>query len=254
MPPEDASQESPKSLVEDQVRAMFRLGKYAEAVPFLHEHLAAHPEDVPAYELMADALRYTGDKGGAAGALATASELYAQRGMTLESIAANKRVMKLGVEPDFSRLRAGVASAPAASRVPTPLFDELSDEEFQEVAQLLDAQSFEPGRTLVVEGEPGDSMFIVVRGQLEVTTRGPQGDVKLAELSSGDFFGEVALLHGRPRTATIKARTPAECLVLRRDDWQALVARFPRVREVMETWNARRAASTIEALVKRRHG
>ena len=58
-----------ESAIEEEVRAMFRQGQYAEAVPVIQDHLAANGDDVAAYDLMATALKFSGDKAGAAGAL-----------------------------------------------------------------------------------------------------------------------------------------------------------------------------------------
>ena len=74
------------------------------------------------------------------------------------------------------------------------------------------------------------------------------------DLAPGDFFGEAALLSGRPRTATIQARGEVECLRLSREAYDELVRDLPRIREVMDEFNRRRAQSTIEALIKRRGG
>jgi hypothetical protein len=249
----DPTPDQPKSQIEDQIRGMFRQGGYAEAVDVIKVHLSGYSDDVPAYELLADALRYSGDKAGAAAALQTASELWALAGNSLLSVAAQKKAMKLGVEPDWSAIRALRAKSVGSQRIPTPLFDDFQDDEFSDVVELLETRSFEPGEAVVEEGTVGDALFVLVRGTLEVTTRAGGSDMKLAELSVGDFFGESALLSGRPRTATIKATAPSECLVLSRLDYDRLAQRHPHMREVMADFNKRRAASTIEALVKKRH-
>ena len=250
MSSDDPQSEAMKSRIEDQVRAMFRQGKYAEAVPYIQEHLEKAEDDVPAYELLADALRFSGDKAGAAGALATASELYAEKGFVIQSISAQKRVMKLGVEPDYTIARRARKSS--AVRIQTPLFDDLSDDEFHGVADTLEHRTYEPGEVAVEEGGPGDAMFIVAFGALDVDTRSKDGDIHLGELGPGDFFGEAALLSGRPRTATVRARTPVECLVLSKDALDALVEGHPRIREVMEDFNRKRAANAIEHIVHKR--
>ena len=247
------AQEGPKSEIEERVRLMFRQGGYAQAVPFVKDHLTLHPEDVPAYELLADALRYAGDKAGAAAALSTASDLYAMKGMTIQSIAAQKRVIKLGVDPDFSSIRGLSQSQPHAQRIVTPLFDDLSDTEFEAIASRLDVRSYEPGDAAVVEGSDGDSMFVIASGTMAVVTGEGAAEIQLATLSAGDFFGESALLSGRPRTATIRATTHVECLVLERDAYQELADGHPRMRKVMEDFNRKRAESTIDAILKRKH-
>ena len=240
-----------KSPIDEEVRLLFRQGQYAEAVPVVQEHLAGHGEDVPAYELMATALKFSGDKAGAAGALMTASELWAAQGQPLQSISAQKKAIKLGVEPDFTATRA-CAPEKEAQRVPTPLLDDLSDEEFAEVAAGFESRECEEGETIVEEGAAGDSMFVVTSGRVTVSTKKGDESVELATLGPGEFFGEAALLSGRPRTATIRAASATDCLELTRAALDAILAGHPRVREVMDDFNRKRAASTIETLLGKR--
>ncbi len=248
----EPSSDDLKSPIEEHVRLLFRQGGYAAAAEFVKEHLANHADDVPAYELLADALRYSGDKAAAAAALQKAAELHARAGNSLQSIAAQKRAIKLGVEPDFTMIRQLMGKAAAGRRVATPLFDDLSDEEFAEIVDLLDSRTFEAGAIVVEEGGPGDSMYVVARGFLEVTAGKGDAALKLADLGPSDFFGESALLSGKKRTATIRAKSPTECLVLSADAYAALVSKHPRVKQVMQDFNQRRAASTIDAMLKRK--
>jgi hypothetical protein len=253
VPGPDANEEAEelKSPIDEEIRQLFRRGEYAEAVPVIQDHLSGHAEDVPAYELMATALKFSGDKAGAAGALMTASELWAAQGNVLQSISAQKKAMKLGVEPDFTAARS-CAPEKAAQRVPTPLLDALSDEEFAELAAGFEAHEYAEGAAIVEEGAEGDSMFVVTSGRVTVTTSKGDEQVELASLGPGEFFGEAALLSGRPRTATIRASSPTDCLELTRAALDKVLAGHPRVREVMDEFNRRRAASTIETLLGKR--
>ena len=240
-----------KSPIDEEVRLLFRQGQYAEAVPVIQEHLTGHSDDVPAYDLMATALKFSGDKAGAAGALMTASELWAAQGQVLQSISAQKKAMKLGVDPDYTATRA-CAPEKEAQRVPTPLLDDLSDEEFTELAAGFESREYEEGEAIVAEGDEGDSMFVVTSGRVTVSTSKGDDQVELATLGPGDFFGEAALLSGRPRTATIRANSATDCLELTRAALDTIVEGHPRVREVMDEFNRRRAASTIETLLGKR--
>lgn len=244
---DDPSQEQ-GSAVEEPVRQLFRQGRFADAVPVIQEHLEAEPTDAYAYELMADALKYAGDKGGCAAALTRASEVWAGLGRTIESIAAQKKAVKLGVDPDFSKIR----GADAPVRVETPLLDDLADDEFASLVQKLDSRTFTPGDVIVKEGESGDTMFVVVRGRVEVVLGSGATEKELAQLGAGEFFGESALLSGRPRTATVRAAVATECLALSRADFEEVATSHPRVREVVEDFNRRRAEATVATLMGRK--
>jgi CRP-like cAMP-binding protein len=73
-------------------------------------------------------------------------------------------------------------------------------------------RTFEAGDVIFREGEPGDTMFVVQTGQVRITRHGQDGDSTLAVLGAGDFFGEMAILNGRPRTATAEALTELRVL------------------------------------------
>jgi hypothetical protein len=238
--------------IDAEVRALLREDEAAEAVDLIQAHLVAHPDDAVAHELLATALKQAGDAAGAAGALLAASERHAAAGRTVQSVSARAKATELGVEPDFGAVRA--VAGGATSRVPSLLLDDLNDEEFAELAAGLASREFEPGETVVEEGAAADSLFVVARGSVLVTTRQGDRDVELARLGPGDFFGESALLSGRPRTATIRAIEPTDCLELSRPTLDGVIARHPRVREVMDEFNRRRAGSTVETLLGRRGG
>ena len=95
-------------------------------------------------------------------------------------------------------------------------------------------------------------MFIVVRGEVRVITRNAQNaEVVLGNLREGDFFGEIALLTGKPRTATIITNIDAELLELTRADYENIVTRYPRVKQVLTEFHEQRAYKTIEAMIQK---
>ncbi len=132
------------------------------------------------------------------------------------------------------------------------LFGEFSLSALEEILASTSLRSYEPGETIVSEGAEGSSLFLLVSGSVDVSTLA-QGDepLTLAELGPGDFFGEVSLLTGRPRTATITAREFVLAIELDRSDLDAIATRHPEVRSVLERFYERRAQSTVEAVIRR---
>lgn len=132
------------------------------------------------------------------------------------------------------------------------LFSGVPGEELTTLLTLIAPIKVSPGSAVVREGERGDSLFLIVAGSLRVTTRGADGaEVELGLLEPGDFFGEVALLTGRPRTATVTAVTGAELLRLDRDTVDELRRRHPGIEASLSEFHRRRAEKTVEALVER---
>ena len=87
--------------------------------------------------------------------------------------------------------------------------------------QLLD---FPAGEVIARAGGPADKFFIVVDGEVEVAREGAGGDAVPASLGPGQFFGELAILRDRPRTATLTARKPTRLLAMERDTFRDIVA------------------------------
>jgi uncharacterized protein YhbP (UPF0306 family) len=86
--------------------------------------------------------------------------------------------------------------------------------------QILD---FPAGEVIARAGGPADKFFIVVDGEVEVDREGVGGETPVS-LAPGQFFGELAILRDRPRTATLKARTPSRLLAMERDTFRDIVA------------------------------
>jgi CRP/FNR family transcriptional regulator, cyclic AMP receptor protein len=100
-----------------------------------------------------------------------------------------------------------------------PLFETLSKRHLKKVAGLTTTVEFDAGDTVIQEGEPGDSFFVTVSGQAKVIT----GGKTVHRLIPGDHFGEISLLDGRPRSASVVAETPLSLLRLPRSSFLRLV-------------------------------
>ena len=100
-----------------------------------------------------------------------------------------------------------------------PLFEGLSRKELVQLARVSEDLEVPPGKVLCKEGELGREFFVIVDGEVEVTTSGK----RLATRTGGEFFGEIALLEETPRTATVTAKTPLRFFVLTRKDFRHLV-------------------------------
>ena len=100
-----------------------------------------------------------------------------------------------------------------------PLFRGMPAYALETVADRASEATFEDGDTVTREGEPGETFYIVTEGRLQVSQHG----AVTGELGPGDFLGEIALVDGRPRTATVTAVGPVEALVIRRADFLEMI-------------------------------
>jgi CRP/FNR family cyclic AMP-dependent transcriptional regulator len=101
------------------------------------------------------------------------------------------------------------------------LFERCSTSELAAIARLASGVAVEPGTVLATEGTPGHEFVVVVEGTASVLRRGAE----VGQIGPGMFFGELALLDGGPRTATVRALTPMQALVLDRSAFDELVDR-----------------------------
>lgn len=112
------------------------------------------------------------------------------------------------------------------------LLSPLSPPERQKLAAGARERRYGPGETIVREGETSSSMFVVQHGQLAVSIHGAHGDTrKLAMLQSGDAFGEISLLTGEPRTATVRALTEAVLIEITKDTFAPILEANPSLVE-----------------------
>lgn len=153
------------------------------------------------------------------------------------------------VEIDFEESgEGGAPGLPAEARLEqTPLFGAFSRDELVEVIRGLRLLTYGPGEIVVAEGEPGDSLFVLTTGTVYAFCKGPRGRYrKVREMSDGAFFGEVSILTGSPRTATVTAATPVELLELDGPTLDAIAATHPHVGSVLREFCGARAGSVEE--------
>jgi hypothetical protein len=134
------------------------------------------------------------------------------------------------------------AEAPAPHpRVSSPLFADFSEGDLLAVIQGLELATYAPGDILILEGDPGTSLFVVTSGVVRAFVRQADGKNKpVREMGEGSFFGEISVLSGKPRTATVTAKTNVEALVLERKTLDEICRTHPSVRTTLQKFAAER--------------
>ena len=119
-----------------------------------------------------------------------------------------------------------------------PLFSGLERKELEQLAASMKERTFDEGQEITTEGEHGVGFFVIDDGEAGVTVRGEQRTI----LRRGDYFGEIALIAGSDRTATVTALTPLRCLGMT----------FWEFRPFVES-NGRIAWTLLQSLAKQLH-
>src|ERR671919_3031660 len=109
-----------------------------------------------------------------------------------------------------------------------PIFSGLSREDVAKVMGKMEETSFGAGATIFSQGDQGDAFYLIQSGAVQVVVESGAGNSEIvAILGSQDWFGEMALLSGEPRSATIQTVKETICWRLRREDWDELIEKHP---------------------------
>ncbi|MCL4806674.1 MAG: cyclic nucleotide-binding domain-containing protein [Thermoanaerobaculia bacterium] len=140
----------------------------------------------------------------------------------------------------------------ALGMVTSPLFSDFSSEELVEFIKGLELLTYEAGDVIVAEGAPGDSLFVLTTGTVKAFVKDPSGHYhKVREMYEGAFFGEVSILTGKPRSATITAATACELLALDRAALESIAERQPNVMTILRHFCEARYGSVDEQQIRR---
>ena len=109
------------------------------------------------------------------------------------------------------------------------LFEDLDRRSLEAIANAAVEQDYTPGQEIVRQGDTGVGAFIIKKGRVEVVQDRGTHQHKLAEMKSGDVFGEMALLDEFPRTATCRATEPTTCLGIQRWHFRGILESHPQI-------------------------
>lgn len=226
------------------VDALIAQKKYDEAIALLEQQLGKDPANIRVRVQYGDALVSKGEKERAAKVLLGLVDQLAADGLVPQAIVALKKLK--GVDPEDASREEDLADALRRAES-SPLFSDFSHEELVEMIRGLELRKVDPGGIIVTEGENGDSLFILTTGAVRAFVRNREGTNKeVRRIDEGEFFGEISLLSGTPRTATITAATYCELLELDRETLDDISQRHPRVATVVKEFYVQRAGSEQE--------
>jgi CRP-like cAMP-binding protein/Fe-S-cluster-containing dehydrogenase component len=129
-----------------------------------------------------------------------------------------------------------------------PMFAELSSDFIEHLKQNVELLRFAPGQTIAMQGDPADSFYLVRIGFVKISESYPGGELVLAYVSRGDYFGEIGLLGGGTRTATCTALDHVEVVRISGDDFREMMERFPSVRRGLEAVAEERRSANAQRM------
>jgi cAMP-dependent protein kinase regulator len=243
------------SLKEEAQRAFSR-GEWGKAIESLQRHCAKNPGDLRSCLKVAVLLERSGRQKEAIQTYQKLAEAYAHDGFLLQAISINKIILR--IDPSSKDVNARLAqlytekirgTKSLRAFHPIPLFAELKEQELQSLLRQLQVKNFHKEVLICREGEAGDSLFIIGRGEVAITKQMPGGkEVWIRNLREGDFFGEFAFFTDQKRHASVKAITECEILQISHNELGKIVKTHPRVMEVLQNFFRKRVLDLFLAL------
>lgn len=129
-----------------------------------------------------------------------------------------------------------------------PIFRMLGKESIDFIVERLKFRTVASNETICRTGDPGDEMFIIINGKVKICIYNDDGknEQVVATLNSGDYFGEMALLTGEPRSASVIALEDSEMFVLQKNDFDVILEKFPSISLSMGKIVSQRLRETLK--------
>jgi len=252
---------SDKARISENVQKFLGKSEWKSAIAEMERLFALDPDPMVRVRI-GNVRQKLGQKSEAANEYIHAADLYADSGFVVKALAqyklalrldpankdaqekmemlhSNKSITELKVEPIEDGAR-------AATRSVIPLFSDLTQDEFNEFTKRMIIHTLAPGNTIIKEGDHGRSVFLLTRGSVKVYSTIAGKKVDLASLHASDFFGEIAFLTGKPRTATVETVDESDVLEISEEDLNQMIGKSPRIREVLHNYHEQRAKDTLE--------
>jgi CRP-like cAMP-binding protein len=231
-------------------------GEWRKALECFQNHCAQEPEDLRSQLKVAELLERLGQKKGAIQMYRKVAEAYAQDGFLLQAISINKMILR--IDPSSKDVNNRLAQLYAEKDRETkshhpfphlPLFSELNEQELQSLLPHIQSKIFMKNSLICQEGERGDSLFVISRGEVAIAKQTPGGkEVGVRNLREGEFFGEFGFFIDQKRHATVKAMTECEILEISRNELNHMIKIHPRLNEVLQNLFKERILDNFLAL------
>ncbi len=230
--------------------------EWRRALECFQNHCAQEPGDLRSQLKVAELLERLGQKKEALQMYRKVAEAYGRDGFLLQAISINKMILR--IDPSSQDVHQRLAQLYAEKTRETkplrpfpyiPLFSELDEQELQSLLPQVQSKTFQEGSLICREGERGDSLFVLSRGEVSIIKRTREGrEVSIRSLKEGNFFGEFGFFIDRKRHATVKAITECEILEISRQVLNKMIEIHPRLNEVLQNLFKERILDNFFAL------
>jgi CRP-like cAMP-binding protein len=229
------------SLKEKAQQALSR-GEWRRALECFQTHCAREPQDLRSQLKVAELMERLGQKKEAIQMYRKVAEAYAEDGFLLQAISVNKMILRIDpssqdVNDQLARLYAEKTreTKPFHPLPHIPLFSELHEGELQSLLKKVVAKTFSPDTFICREGDEGDSLWVISRGEVAITKQSSKRkEVWIRNLKEGDFFGEFGFFTDHRRHSNVKALTESEVFEIRRDELNEVIKGHPHIKEVLQ--------------------
>jgi CRP-like cAMP-binding protein len=246
--------------------------QYDRAIELLKKLIEKNEKEYSLRMKLADAYYLYGKNKEAVSILADITEEYARAGFVTKAMALQKRIQRIDPqfeldiysfieESDESSAPLVVSGSQATEnqhagdedsrfKVLDGLFSGLPRDEFNTISSLLDEVTVDEGKDVFVQGDADNNLYIIISGTVLVHTYHKDKRIELARLRSGAFFGEVALLTGKARTATVTCEEESTFLVLDRERYLQISKKYPGMKTNLAKTLESRAQKTVEKIIE----
>ena len=129
-----------------------------------------------------------------------------------------------------------------------PFFAEIEPSKLKLLAFMSERAGFDDGKVLFRQGDPGDAAYLILDGEADIVLESPTGPVTVATLGANELVGEMAILTGAPRNATVRAKGRLIALRIAKDPFMRMVREFPNMAVSIMQELAHRVDSTNNQL------
>ena len=232
-----------KSLKEEAQQALSR-GEFRKALECYKNHCAQESEDLRSQLKVAELLERLDQKKEAIQMYQKVAEAYAQDGFLLQAISINKMILRMdpaskNVHDRLIQLYSerSKEAKPLRPFPHIPLFSELNEQELQSLLPHIQSKTFPKDSLICQEGEGGDSLFVISRGEVAIIKQTPQGrEVRIRNLREGDFFGEFGFFTDQKRHANVKAVIECEVLEISQNKLNEIIKTYPHLNQVLQNF------------------